>query len=162
MTSHSTLVSRTHRILSMLSFVLLLSSWSALAESEVSAQTADFGATLKTHLAAIEGRDLEGITATITAGPKLTLIFPDGEMLTTRDQYLDFHKAWFADDAWTMKIEVVDTREMEDVALALVRTTYEDAGPESRRYALLTLTFANENGSWRLIFDQNTRIQTSQ
>lgn len=46
--------------------------------------------TLDAHLAAIQAHDLRALLATVTSGNELTLIFPDGEKLDSRQQYVDF------------------------------------------------------------------------
>ena len=117
---------------------------------------ADLTATVDAHAAAIGARDLDALMATVTASDSLTLIFPDGTTLFTREQYRDFHVGWFADSSWTMAMRPVSQTVRDGLGVALLRTTYTDAaGP---RGAMLALTFAPEDGAWRLVFDQNTRI----
>jgi ketosteroid isomerase-like protein len=117
-----------------------------------------FTQTIQTHIEAISSRDLDGILATITEGERLILIFPDGTTLTSRQQYLEFHQQWFADDSWSMHIEPVLQEVNGNHGVALVRTTYTDEA--GSRLAMLALHFGLENEEWRLFFDQNTRIVT--
>lgn len=116
---------------------------------------------VETHLAAIPERDLDALLATVTTGNELTLIFPEGEKLDTRQQYVDFHKEWFADDSWKFQGEIVDLIEAPGLGHALVRYRYDatnaDGSPRSN-INWLALTFALQQGQWRLVFDQNTRI----
>lgn len=77
-------------------------------------------------------------------------------MLRSRQEYIDFHRDWFADDGWTMELEPVSTTIRNGLGVALLRYTYTDDQPP--RDALLALTFAVEQDGWRLVFDQNTRI----
>ena len=121
---------------------------------------ADLTATVDAHAGAIDARDLDALMATVTDGDSLTLIFPDGTTLLTRDQYRDFHVGWFADSSWTMAMQPVSQTVRDGLGVALLRTTYTDAaGP---RDAMLALTFAPEDGAWRLVFDQNTRVVEGQ
>lgn len=123
-----------------------------------------FEATLRDHLAAIETKDFDRLIATITQGETLTLIFPDGDRWDTRKQYVDFHRDWFRDARWTMKTHVERTIERGDLALAFVRYQFDttrDDGTASHSDTWLTLVFAKENGQWRLVFDQNTKITTA-
>lgn len=119
---------------------------------------------VETHLAAIPARDLDALLATVTTGNELTLIFPDGEKLDTRQQFVDFHKQWFDDDSWKFQSEIVDLIEAPTLGRALVRYRYdatnEDGSPRSNT-SWLALTFALEQGQWRPVFDQNTRITAS-
>lgn len=121
---------------------------------------APFEETLAAHIQAIQNRDLAALEATITADDELVLIFPGGQRTTTREEYLAFHREWFASDTWTMSFERVGVIEGRDFAVAMVRTLYEDVqdGVPVQSRSWPTLTFRNENGRWALFHDQNTRI----
>ncbi len=120
--------------------------------------------TLDAHLAAINARDLDALLRTVTAGPRLTLILPDGRRLTTREEYRQLHVDWFQETDWRMRFEVVETRAFADAGVALVKyrsqTRQPDGAYATRREAWLSLVFAKEAGEWRLVFDQNTVIPT--
>lgn len=120
----------------------------------------EFEETLNRHMEAIRTRNLAEIEATITSGPELVLIFPNGHRTTTRDEYMDFHRDWFASDTWTMQIEVVGTFVGRDFATAMTRSVYEDVvdGERAQSRSWLTLTFRREGDRWALYHDQNTRI----
>lgn len=120
----------------------------------------EFEETLNRHIEAIRTRDLVGIEATITSGPELILIFPNGHRTTTRDEYMEFHRNWFAGDSWTMHIEPVGVFVGRDFATAMARTLYEDVvdGEPVHSRSWLTLTFRREGDRWALYHDQNTRI----
>jgi ketosteroid isomerase-like protein len=120
----------------------------------------DFEETLAAHIQAIQNRDLAALEATITAGDELILIFPGGQRTTTREEYMAFHREWFASDTWTMNFERLGVVEGRDFAIAMVRTVYEDVrdGERVQSQSWLTLTFRKENGRWALYHDQNTRI----
>lgn len=115
-----------------------------------------FQQSLTAHVQAIRSRDLDGLLETITTGDHLALIFPNGRMSETRQAYVDFHRQWFAEQGWTMQMEPVSLLVRNELAIALMRTTYTDE--DGSRRGLLALTFAWEQGRWRLVFDQNTRI----
>ena len=122
-----------------------------------------FRETLDRHVAAIQSRDYQGIVDTITTGETLVLIFPDGERYDTREQFLTFHREWFADRDWVMVLEPVKVWEGRDYGYALYRTSYDPdgAGTAPGRPAYLSLGFQLEDGQWRLVHDQNTRIDTN-
>jgi uncharacterized protein (TIGR02246 family) len=127
-----------------------------------SASGAPLRATLDAHLAAIQARDLDGLLATVTSGSQLTLILPNGTVLRTREEYRQLHVEWFAEKDWKMVFEVLEVRELGDAGVGLVKYQAQelqaDGTYQTRRDALLSLVFARETGSWRLVFDQNTVI----
>lgn len=123
------------------------------------AAQASFTATLDRHVAAIPKRDYAAIEATITKGDKLELILPNGKRMTTRAEFLAFHREFFADKAWSMRFERQSLIEGKDLAVATYRTWFsstEDGKPVNTS-SWLTLTFRKEGGAWRLVHDQNTR-----
>lgn len=142
-----------------------MTALAALAGCQTVPETpaASFDATLDRHVAAIAARDLAAIEATITRTPDMVLIFPDGTRYTTRAQFLDFHRAWFADPCWTMTLELVTRWHGADYGYGLYRTAFDPdgAGPAAPRAAYLSLGFQLEDGEWRLVHDQNTRIAES-
>lgn len=91
------------------------------------------------------------------------MIAPNGYKFDTRQQYVDFHRNWFAakDDG---KLEVLAiARIIESPALghALIKYRYnsrDQAGKTQAIVSWLALTFVLEKDSWRLVFDQNTLI----
>ncbi len=121
-----------------------------------------FDAALNAHIQSIQNRDIEAFTQTLTLDPNLPLIFPDGSMLMTRAEVLAFHTEWFADTNWVYEPQIIGTLVSESAAVATVRYTYRDTPEGAPRSALLGLVFELQNGEWRLIHDQNTRIQNIQ
>ena len=117
-----------------------------------------FRATVTAHLDAIHRHDLDALMATVTTGDSLVLLFPDGTLIRSRQAFLDVHRAWFADTTWTMTFEPVSLLDTPAMGTALVRYTITDDTPRSGRQAYLALTFVHEDGSWRLVQDQNTAI----
>lgn len=122
------------------------------------APEAPFQIVLDRHLDAIHRHDLEALIPTLTTSDSLTLIFPDGTLIETREAFLDIHREWFADTTWTMIFEPVAVQDGEDIALAVVMWTLRDDSPRSGRQALLSLGFRVEDGAWRLFHDQNTSL----
>jgi hypothetical protein len=124
-----------------------------------------FRTTLDAHLGAIVARDLQALLPTLTTGEALTMIAPDGYEFETRTQYVDFHRQWFAaQDQGKLEFEIVRVIEAPALAHALVRYRYaakDQHGTTRTSVAWLTLTFALENGAWRLVFDQNTPVSAA-
>jgi len=139
----------------------LLSALLLLAVAFPSTASADtFDDTLAAHFKAVSGRDLPALEKTLTGGATLELYLPNGMRTTKRSEFVDFHREWFKTDTWKMSFTPISTVRGNDIALATVRTRYEDV-VDAKPYlseAWLTLTFRKEADGWRLVHDQNTRI----
>lgn len=113
------------------------------------------------HLAAVQARDIEALSRTLTSRDELILILPNGVMTRTKADYLAFHRDWFAAPTWRIEFEELWTQTTLGVGQTLFRTRYYDQHADGSPYetsAYLTLTFRHEGTDWRLWHDQNTRI----
>ena len=128
------------------------------------AEASSFEAAVERNLAAVIARDHAALAETITQGERLLLIFPDGRMTQGREDYLAFHREWFSDPTWTMSFERLSVQVEGSYGHALYRTVYDGdgAGPAEPRASYLTLGFRLEDGDWRLVHDQNTRIANAE
>ena len=117
-----------------------------------------FQEALDTHFKAIQTKDIELYKTTLTKSETLPLIFPDGSYMPTREQVEAFHTGWFEDKNWRMAFEEVTRVVGKDLASILLRTSYRDTPEGPPRFAYLNLLFQLQDGEWRLIHDQNTRI----
>ena len=84
---------------------------------------------------------------------------PDGSFLATRAENEAMTKDWFANKDWRMTFEPVSKVIGSDLAVVLVKYAYQDTPDGEPRYAYLALTFQLQDGEWRLVLDQNTRIE---
>jgi ketosteroid isomerase-like protein len=132
------------------------------AAAPLQAQTG-FPETLERHLRAVNARDLPALERTLTSGTQLELYLPNGKRLVTRAEFIAFHRGWFAEKGWVMRFTPISTFVGGDLAIATVRTRYEDQidGKPYWSENWLTLTFRKESKGWGLVHDQNTRIATS-
>jgi len=116
------------------------------------------------HVKAVQSRDLPALERTITSGEQLTLILPNGTQTSTRQAYVDFHKEFFSTRTWTIQFEPVSRSVGADVAVLKTKSLYQDVvdGKPYRSRSWVTFTFQKEQGQWRLIHDQNTRLLPEQ
>lgn len=145
-----------------LAATMLLAPACAPAQSPYEAGVPPLRGAVETHLAAIAVRDTTALLPTLTRGDTLTMIAPNGFKLDTRQQYLDFHRQWFATkDDGRYEAEIVRLVESPALGHALVKYRYRfknSNGQPETIDAWLALTFALEDGAWRLVFDQNTAL----
>lgn len=118
-------------------------------------QRPSFLEALEEHIEAITERDIDRFAATL-AQTDVRFVGGDGRIIEGRENAIAAHRDWFMDDTWTFSPEIVWTREEAGAAWALTRVTYRAAAGE-RQFNLLFL-FVQENGDWRLVYDQNTPI----
>ena len=120
---------------------------------------------VETHLQAVRTRNLDALLPTITGGSDLRMIAPSGVQCTTRAQYVDFHRQWFAsNDNGVFDPEIVHLVESPRLGHALIKLRYRARAPTGivqDTVSWLALTFALEDGRWRLVFDQSTLLQPS-
>ena len=136
-------------------------SCTTVGEAVPADREAAFDRVLEKQIAAITARDLDALLETVTTGDDLLLIFPNGGMTRTRTEYVDFHREWFADPNWTMPFEPISKQVEGSYGHALYRVRFDADGPDGPAPAgqsLVSLGFRLENGEWRLVHDQNTRV----
>lgn len=132
----------------------------ALACAAPAAAQPDLRTAFATHVAAVQARDMPALERTITSGDALTLILPNGTRTDTRAAYLDFHRDFFASPTWSIRFEILSEIAGPDFAVLTTRSFYSDTdnGQPVRTSSWVTFTFRREQGEWRLIHDQNTRV----
>lgn len=147
-----------HSIVRALSALALLL---VAACATASATSPNFDEALRTHLEAVRARDIVALEPTLARGEELILIFPNGSVTRTKAEYLAFHREWFTETTWRMEFEPIWTRVSGRTAQALLTTRYQDTGADGSAIdnrGLLLMTFELQEGAWRLVTDQNTRV----
>src|SRR6185503_9161586 len=141
------------------SLVALVTSLSACAS------TPPLRPAIETHLQAVRTRNLDALLPTLTGGSDLRMIAPSGFLSTTRAEYVDFHRQWFAsNDNGRFDPEIVHLIESPRLGHALIKLRYRATAPKGAVQDVvswLALTFALEDGGWRLVFDQSTLTEPS-
>ena len=118
----------------------------------------DFHAALQAHFDAISARDIAAFKVHLTRSKTLYTIVQNGHAFTTPEQTIAIHEEWFKDPNWTWKGTVIHTVVGEDMAMALVKYTYQPK-PESAGFETwLTYVFKLEDGAWKIVHDHNTAL----
>jgi uncharacterized protein (TIGR02246 family) len=117
----------------------------------------DFPDAVNQHLAALGKRHLDSYLSTVH--PQVSLIMPDGRLLTGRDEVAAVHRDWFGDPDWSWELDLRHTMTTGDTGIAIFAVDYHDLDGEGRPYELsylLTLVFVRDGDRWLLLHDQNT------
>jgi uncharacterized protein (TIGR02246 family) len=117
-------------------------------------RTASLLEAFEEHIDAIKTRDIDRFAATL-AHDDAHLVGADGSVIDGRENAIAAHRDWFMNDTWTFDPEIVWTREETGAAWVLTRVTYRESGT---KHFMLMFLFVQENGEWRLVYDQNTPI----
>ncbi len=145
-----------------LTIALALAAATTTLAAPITIADKDLAAVLDAHVKAIQARDLAALEKTITSGDALDLILPNGKRMTTRKEYVDLHREWFSTTNWTWTLEPLAVTTANNMAIVTARTRNEERDGDATAWSenWLSLAFRKEDGQWRLVHDQNTRIAT--
>ena len=118
----------------------------------------DFDLALNCHFAAITNRDIEAFKSHLTLGDTLYTVVQNGHAFKTRAETIAIHEQWFKDSDWTWQAEVVNKVVGEDMAMALIRYTYQPNRETAAFETWLVYVFQLQEGAWRIVHDQNTAL----
>ena len=123
-----------------------------------------FGQGLRNHLDAVENRDIKKLGPTV--GKDVMVIGPDGHVMKSKIQFMEFHKNWFKMDHWQWKAKILETKSNDSMGYGLVEYRYTEKDSTGAQVhesnAYLILVFQNSGKGWQLVHDQNTRINQGQ
>src|SRR4051812_3786101 len=118
----------------------------------------DFDSALNAHFAAIANRDIDAFKSHLCLGDTLYTIVQNGHAFKTPVETIAIHEQWFKDPNWTWNGSVVHKVVGEDMAMALVRYTYQPNKETAPFDTWLVYVFQLQEGSWRIVHDQNTAL----
>ncbi|MBE2179264.1 MAG: nuclear transport factor 2 family protein [Chthoniobacterales bacterium] len=118
----------------------------------------DFDAALDAHFAAIANRDIGAFKSHLTLGNILYTVVQNGHAFTTPAETIAIHEEWFKAPDWTWTGSVVHKVVGEDMAMALVRYTYQPDKETTPFETWLVYVFQLQEGAWRIVHDQNTAL----
>ena len=141
--------------------IKLLAALAILIASSAHATDSSFRDAVNSHLGAIDSRSTAAFEATLTNGPVLTFVALNGRVTRDKEAFRAQMRAWFKDQDWSWSRRELSLSTTGGTGVAILHIDYSDKDANGSPYLLsyvLTLVFAKEGGSWRLIHDQNTRI----
>lgn len=120
-----------------------------------------FRKTLDIHLNAIRTGNLEKLSPTVA--DNVCMISPQGDKIDSREKFMDFHKQWFGLKNWEWNGNILNTEYSGSLGYALIQYKFvlkDSIGNIKYKDSdYLVLIFKNSKNGWKLIHDQNTRIQ---
>jgi len=117
-----------------------------------------FNEILELHIKSIKERNIDKFASTISK--EIYMILPNAKVITGYDHVIDFHRSWFGDPDWSMKLDKIAETIYDDLAILVYDVVYKDLDENGHEYELnylLSLHFKKLDEGWKLIFDQNTR-----
>lgn len=118
----------------------------------------DFNLALQKHFDCIKNRDLEAFKSHLTQNKILFTIVQNGHAFTTPEEITTIHAAWFKDPKWIWEASVIHTVVGTDMAMAVIKYNYRAQESDTPIESWLTYVFALENGTWKIVHDQNTAL----
>jgi ketosteroid isomerase-like protein len=119
-----------------------------------------FEQTLEKHLQALREKNIDAFLETVPQTGEFSLILPNGKLLNTAEEFVEFNQDWFGDPDWSMKIDIVRQMVGEEIGFALLDVIYSDRDREGKaiqKSFYLNLIFQRDaSGQWLLTHDQNT------
>jgi len=118
----------------------------------------DFDSALAAHFTAIANRDIEAFKAHLTHGDTLYTVVQNGHVFKSPAEIVAVHEQWFKDPNWTWNPTVLHKVVGEDMAMALVQYTYQPNKETAPFKTWLVYVFQLQEGTWRIVHDQNTAL----
>lgn len=113
----------------------------------------------KRFLNALEQKNISVLMESVD--DTLTTIFPDGEIMYSKEKFRTFNEAWFKKD-WKITTEIVNTDLKNDFAYSIIKYKYVKFNPDkserSASHIYLLLIFKKRNEQWILVHNQHTKI----
>jgi len=142
---------------------LLLFLWSA-GDSD-SEKNSLAGSSLKqafaNYVQAVQKADLEALFETVTERKQFIFLTAQGNRITSRKGYYQFHQRWFKEEDWTMPVELLAVHEGQDYGYTVALFHYKQKLASGEWYCLdsyFTLIFRKEGGEWKVVADICTPI----
>lgn len=121
----------------------------------------EFKDRLNDHLESLKNKDLKTFMETVST-EDITLIMPNGNLITNYKEFYELHKEWFLDEDWTIEYEILKQDEYSNIGTVLLSIVYKDVDENSNPIVMtyyLHLIFKKSGNEWLLIHDQNTIYQ---
>lgn len=148
----------------VISLLLLICGGSAVASECHQANIEAFEKAVIAHMRAVSNRDLEALGATLHPSGDMQLVMPDQEVKHGAQAFLDFHKAWFQSDNWTIESKLIKSKVGCEMGTALTEQMYREPERDGKPYFnRITVTYVLEkvDDQWVVIRDHASWTERS-
>ncbi|WP_251553061.1 nuclear transport factor 2 family protein [Psychrobacillus sp. MER TA 171] len=118
-----------------------------------------FHTVLIKHLDLMQNKDIIPFLQTISEQEDISVIMPNGRLISGYKDVAEFNKDWFADIDWSLSYQIIKEECTDEMGYAVVEIEYKDVDQNGNPYNkiyYLTLIFKKNNEKWLLVHDQNT------
>ncbi|RMA64861.1 YybH family protein [Ulvibacter antarcticus] len=120
--------------------------------------------TMQTHLDAVTNRDLETLKQTLSPNGNMQLILPGTETTNTVDEFMQYHKDWFASPNWTFETKILNTEIGTEMGMAVTEIVYREPLRDGKPYfnrMIVSYDLKMINGKWFVIKDHASSVEKS-
>lgn len=118
-----------------------------------------FHAVLVKHLDTIQNKDIIPFLQTISDQDNISVIMPNGRLISGYKDVTKLNKDWFADNDWSLSYQIIKEECTDEMGYAVAEIDYNDVDANGNPYNkiyYLTLIFKRIHEKWLLVHDQNT------
>lgn len=136
-------------------------------QKEISHETNEqqFNDVLKKHLNAVVNKDLETLKSTLSPKGNMQLILPKTETTNTVQDFVEYHKEWFAIDVeWTFETKIQNTKVGKNLGMAVVEVIYREPLRDGKPYfhrMVVSYDLEKMDGQWYFIKDHASSLERS-
>jgi len=121
--------------------------------------------TMQTHLDAVSNKDLTTLKSTLSPNGNMHLILPKTEITNTVDEFIKYHKNWFAiETPWTFDTKILDTKIGKEFGIAITEITYKEPDRDGKPYfnrMYVSYALQKIDNTWYVIKDHASSIEKS-
>lgn len=119
--------------------------------------------TLNTLLTAIENRNIDALTSTMSPSGKMELILPNTEITYSVDEFVNLHKKWFKDTTWTIQTKILSIKPGQYIGTATTEAIYREPNRNGKPYLNhIIVSYVLEKGNdnvWYVIKDHASSLK---
>lgn len=135
-----------------------------ISSLEIEKNEQAFLSALTKHLSAVSNRDLVTLEATLSPKGDMHLVLPQSKLMTTVKEFMDYHRAWFAEPNWTFETKIIHSDIVDDLGIAVVESLYKEPERDGKPYfnrMHITYALKKIEGKWYVIKDHASSVEKS-